>query len=118
MIFGFAFLLMFMAPVAVLCWRVVVTKSRKQWRRVGAAGAAMITMVGAFTVFDNLTDFAFKDWRADLALAAATSGSLYLFFWARHHRGNRRHRTISIIAAIVGLVPVLGTVFTTLLLGN
>ena len=116
MIFGFVFLLMFLVPAAVLCWRVVVTKSRKQWRRVGAAAAAMLTTVGAFIVFDDLTNFAFKDWRSDLALAASMSGSLYLLFWARHHRGNRRHRTISIIAAIIGFVPVIGTVFTTLLL--
>ena len=116
MVFGFIFLVMFLMPVGVLCWRVVVTKSRKQWRRVGAAAAAMMTTVGAFIVFDDLTSFPFKDWRSDIALVASMSGSFYLLFWARHHRGNRRHRTISIIAAIVGLVPVVGTVFTTLLL--
>ena len=80
MVFGFAFLLMFLIPAAVLCWRVVVTKSRKQWRRVGAAGAATMTAVGAFTVFDDLTNFPFKDWRSDVALVAAMSGSLYLLF--------------------------------------
>ena len=118
MIFSFAFLIMFLIPVVVLCWRVVVTKSRKMWRRVGAAGAAMISAVGAFVVFDDVTNFAFSDWRADVALVASMSASLYLLAWARSHRGNRRHRTISVIAAIVGLVPVIGTVFTALLLGS
>ena len=116
MLFSFAFLIMFLVPVVVLCWRVVVTKSRKMWRRVGAAGAAMLSAVGAFVVFDDLADFGFKDWRADVALVASMSASLYLLAWARLRRGNRRHRTISIIAAIVGLVPVIATVFTALLL--
>ena len=118
MLYGIICLILFMVPVLVLCWRVVVTKSRKMWRRAGAAAAAMISAVGAFVVFDDLTDFVFKDWRSDIALAAAMVGSLYLLFWARHHRGNRRHRTISIIAAIIGFVPVVATVFSTLLVSN
>jgi hypothetical protein len=115
---GLAFLILFLVPIGVLCWRVVVTKSRKTWRRVGAGVAAAVTTVGALRVFDSLDDFHFKDWRSDIALIAASSGSLYLLFWARHHRGNRRHRTFSIIAAIVGLVPVAGTIATVLFFRN
>jgi hypothetical protein len=112
----FVFLLLFMVPVVVLCWRVVVSKTRATWRRAGAAGAAMVTAVGAFLVFDRLTNFAFKDWRGDVALLAAMSGSAYLLAWSWHRRGNRRHRTVSIIGAIVGLVPVVGAIATNLLL--
>jgi peptidoglycan/LPS O-acetylase OafA/YrhL len=112
---SFVFFALFMVPVVVLCWRLVVTKSRKRWIRVGAAAAATIGAVGAFNVFDNLADFEFKDWRNDVALLASTVASAYLFAWAQRNRGNRRHRTISIIAAIVGLVPVAGTVATALL---
>ena len=64
----------------------------------------MMTAVGAFVVYDHLADFKFRDWRSDIGLAAASSGSVYLIAWAQRH-GNRRHRTVSIIAAIVGLVP-------------
>lgn len=112
------FLILFLVPTIVLCWRVVVTKSRRTWRRAGAATAATTTAVGAFVIFDRLAAFDFKDWRNDLALAAASSGSLYLLAWAQHPRGNHRHRTISIIAAIIGLVPVAGTIATVLLFRN
>jgi peptidoglycan/LPS O-acetylase OafA/YrhL len=109
------FLVLFLVPVGVLCWRVVVTKTRTQWLRVGAAGAAMMSAVGAFVVFDDLSDFKFKDWRADVALVAAMSGSVYLLLWSQRRRSNRRHRTISILAGIVGLVPVIGTIVSVLL---
>lgn len=115
MIYGFIFLVMFMIPVAVLCWRIIVTKSRTPWRRILAAGAAMVSTVGAFVVFDSLTEFNLKDWRSDIALLAAMSGSGYLLFWAQHHRGNRRHRTVSIIGAIIGLVPVAAAVASAIL---
>ena len=112
------FLVLFLVPVGVLCWRVVVTKTRTQWLRVGAAGAAMMSAVGAFVVFDDLTDFRFSDWRADVALLAAVSGSIYLLAWSLRHRGNRRHRTLSIIAAVIGLVPAFGAIVTAMLLRN
>ena len=117
MIMSYFFLLLFLVPIAALCWRLVVSKTRAQWIRVGAAGAAMMTAVGAFTVFQDLANFNFKDWRADVALVAAMSGSIYLLAWAQR-RGNRRHRTVSIIAAIIGLVPVVGAVLTGLLYGG
>ena len=104
----FAFLLLFLIPAAVLCWRLVVTKSRSVALRAGAAAAAMITIVGAFVVFPEITVFDFSDWRSDVALAAAISGSLYLLGWALKHRSNRRHRTVSVFAAILGLVPLAG----------
>jgi peptidoglycan/LPS O-acetylase OafA/YrhL len=112
----YVFLLMFLIPAAVLCWRLIVSKSRQHWIRVGAAAAAMMTAVGALLVYDNLTDFQFKDWRSDAGLAAAMTGSVYLLLWSQRKHSNRRHRTISLVAAIVGLVPVAGTVLSTLLL--
>ena len=118
MLMSFVFLLLFMVPVAALCWRIVVSKTRAQWIRVGAAAAAMVTAVGAFVVFDDLATFSFKDWRADIALAASTTGSAYLLAWSQRSHGNRRHRTASIIAAIVGLVPVVGAIATAFLFGG
>ncbi|MGE5562407.1 MAG: hypothetical protein ACM3ZV_03775 [Bacillota bacterium] len=116
--YGFAFLVLFLVPAAVLCWRIVVSKTRTQWIRVGAAAAAMATLVGAFVIYDELMDFPFKDWRSDVALAASVSGSIYLLLWSQRKHSNRRHRTVSIIAAIVGLVPVIGSIVSTLLFGG
>ena len=112
----YIFLLMFLIPAVVLCWRLVITKSRTQWLRVGAAGAAMLTVVGALGVFHNLAAFQFRDWRDDIALVAAMAGSLYLIAWSRRKHSNRRHATISLVAGIVGLVPVAGTVISALLI--
>ena len=117
MVMSFAFLILFLVPIAALCWRLVVSKTRAQWIRVGAAAAAMMTAVGAFTIFDDLGNFNFKDWRADVGLVAAMSGSIYLLAWAQRH-GNRRHRTLSIIAAVIGLVPIAGAILTGLLYGG
>ena len=111
-------LALFLVPAGALLWRVVVSKSRSWLLRMGGAGAAMITIVGAFTVFDDLGDFQFKDWRDDLALAAALSGSIYLLIWALRHRTNQRHRTISIIAAIIGFIPFIATVGSVLMFGG
>ena len=112
------FLFLFFVPVAALIWRVVVSKTRANWIRIGAAGAAMTTAVGAFGVYDDLGNFSFKEWRADIALLASMSGSVYLLGWAQRPHGNRSHRTISIIAAIVGLVPVVGAIAAALLFGG
>ena len=112
----YVFLLLFLIPAVVLCWRLVITKSRAHWLRVGAAAAVMVTVVGALVIFHSLTEFHFKDWRSDIGLAAATAGSLYLLLWSQRKHSNHRHRTISLVAAIVGLVPVAGTVLSTLLL--
>ena len=109
------FLILFLVPAGVLCWRIVVTKTRTRWLRIGAAAAVMVSIVGAFVIYDNLYTFEFNDWRDDLALVAAMAGSLYLLGWAQRHRTNQRHRTISIIGAIIGLVPVVATVATVLL---
>lgn len=115
---SYLFLLLFLVPVVALCWRVVVSKTRSSWLRIGAAGTAMASTVGAFVVFDDLADFEFMDWRSDVALLAAMSGSLYLLAWSLLHPGNRRHRTTSIIAAIIGLVPVLGTIASAFIFGG
>jgi hypothetical protein len=107
---GLLFLLLFVTPAAVLVWRIIVTKSRSSGLRIGAAGAAMATMVGAFVVYDRITNFTFGDWRDDLGLAAALSGSAYLLFWSLRRHANRRHRTVSLIAAVIGVVPAFGAV--------
>ena len=109
------FLALFLVPVAVLCWRLVVTRTRTRLLRIGAAAAAMVTLVGALVVYDDLYNFTFADWRSGAALVAASSGSLYLLGWSLRHRSNQRHRTISIIAAIVGLVPAVAAVATVLI---
>ena len=116
--YGYASLLLFLVPAGVLGWRIVVSKTRRQWLRVGAAAAAMATLVGAFVVYDDLEAFNFKDWRADIGLLAAMSGSVYLLMWSMRKRSNRRHRTISIIAAIIGFVPVIGALATGILFGE
>jgi len=110
------FLVLFLIPAIVLAWRIVVTKSRSWPRKIGAAAAVMATIVGALVVYDDLYSFEFKDWRADLSLLAAVSASIYLLAWSRKHRGNKRHKTVSIIAAIIGLVPFVATIATALLL--
>jgi hypothetical protein len=112
------YLVLFLVPAVALAWRVIISKSRNNMLKVGGAAAAMTTIVGAFVVYDGLDSFTFKDWRGDLALAAAVSGSVYLLIWALRHRTNQRHRTISLIAAIVGFVPFLATLITTLLFGG
>lgn len=113
--YGYISLLLFLIPVGVLGWRVVVSKTRQQWLRVGGAAAAMVTLVGAVVVYPSLEDFDFKDWRADAGLVAAMIGSVYLIMWSQRKRTNRRHRTFSIVAAIVGFVPVIASLATTLL---
>ncbi len=115
--FGIVFLVLMLVPIGVLCWRLIISKTRAHWIRVGAAAAAMITAVGAFVVYDHLADFKFRDWRSDIGLAAASSGSLYLIAWSQRH-GNRRHRTVSIIGAIVGLVPIFAAIATAILFGG
>jgi hypothetical protein len=112
------FVVLFFVPVAALVWRLVVSKTRSHWIRVGAAGAAMMTLVGAFVIYDSLADFDFKDWRADVGLLASMTGSAYLIGWTLRPHGNRRHRTVSLIAAIVGLVPVVGAILSGLLFGE
>jgi hypothetical protein len=115
---GMIFAVLFVVPVAALVWRLVVSKTRAHWIRIGAAGAAMTTLVGAFVVYDDLAEFSFKDWRADIGLLASMTGSGYLIGWAMRPHGNRRHRTVSIIAAVIGLVPVVGAILTGLLFGG
>jgi hypothetical protein len=97
-------LLLLCVPVAVLLWRVVVSK--RSWPiRIGAAVAAAASLTGAFVLYDEYQAFDAGDWRELAALGAAMSGSVYLLGWAALHRGNRSHRTFSIVAAILGLVP-------------
>src|SRR6476469_4154944 len=117
MILAVIFLLLFLVPIAALLWRLVVSRTRAHWIRVGAAAAAMLTAVGAFMVFQDLAYFHFRGWLEDSARLASTAGSFYLLAWSMR-RGDRGHRTISVIAAIVGLVPVAGALLTGLLVGE
>lgn len=109
---SFVFLILFLVPIAALCWRVVVTKTHAQWLRAGGAAAVMVSLVGSFAVFGHLTDFRLRQWRNDIALLAAMASSVYLLLWALRRRGNRRHRTVSMLAAMLGLVPVGGAILT------
>jgi hypothetical protein len=77
---------------------------------------AKATLVGAATIFPYVEDFNFRDWRLDVGLAAATTGSVYLLGWSQRKHSNRRHRTISVVAAVVGLIPIVSTLATNLLL--
>ena len=40
---AYLFILVFLVPVAALIWRLVVSKTRAHWIRIGAAAAAMVT---------------------------------------------------------------------------
>ena len=112
------YLVLFIIPAVALGWRIIVTKSKNNLLRVGGAAAAMITIVGAFVVYDDLDTFEFKDWRGDVALHAAISSSIYLLIWSLRHRTNQRYKTLSILAAIIGFVPFVAAIATTYLFGQ
>jgi hypothetical protein len=107
------FMVILWVPAVVLLWRTIVSK--QGWRiRVGAATSAMLTVVGSMVMprldmFD-VAAYRLASGREAMALLAATSGPVYLLLWARKHRGRGRSRTISIIAAVIGLVPILAAV--------
>lgn len=112
------YLVLFLVPALALGWRIIVTKSRNKMLRVGGAGAAMITIVGAFVVYDQLGEFEFSNWRANVALLAAIAASVYLLVWSLRHRTNQRYRTVSILAAIIGFVPFVAVIATNYLFGQ
>ena len=107
------FKLLLWIPAIVLLWRVIVSKQRK-WVRGGAATAAMLTIVGSFVMpsldIANVSSFRLHSVREAIGLLAATTGPVYLLLWARKHRGRGRSRTMSILAAIVGLVPIFAAI--------
>jgi hypothetical protein len=100
-------------PALVLLWRTIVSK--QGWPvRVGAAVCAMLTIVGA-SIMPSLDIFGASTYRLSsvrdgIALLAAVSGPIYLLLWARKHRGRGLSKTISIIAAIIGLVPIVAAI--------
>ena len=112
------YLVLFLIPAIALGWRIIVTKSKNNMLRVGGAAATMVTIVGAFVVYDDLDTFEFKDWRGDVALLAAIASSIYLLVWSLRHRTNQRYKTISIIGAIIGFVPFVAAIATTYLFGQ
>jgi hypothetical protein len=107
-----SFLYLLWVPVFVLLWRTVTSK--QGWKvRIGAAAAATISFVGSLTapsLFLNVELYRIADLRDYIAIAAGAVGPLYLLLWARKHRGRGKSKTISMIAAIIGLVPVLGAI--------
>jgi hypothetical protein len=102
---GYLFTFLLWIPVAVLLWRMVVSKQR--WPlRMGAAVAAMLTFVGSATAPAVGSDFRIVGLREWTALAICAAGPAYLFLWSRKHRGRGKSRTVSLMAAIVGFVPI------------
>jgi len=104
-----------LVPAATLGWRVIYSKSRLPRRAAGAA-AAMLTLVGAFAAQpapgeNVITTMRLHDVRDGVALLAASAGSIYLLLWSMRQRGRARNKTISILAAVVGLVPVVASIF-------
>lgn len=106
------FIALLAVPAIVLLYRTVVSK-QKTIVRAGAAACAMLTLVGAAAMprfaLGGSETYRLTSIREGLALLAATSGPLYLLFWSRKHRGRGLSRTISVIAAIVGFVPIAAT---------
>jgi hypothetical protein len=107
------FMAILWVPAIVLLWRVIVSKQR--WPvRVGAATCAMLTIVGSVAMprldLLHVAGYRLTTVREAIGLLAATSGPVYLLLWSRKHRGRGRSKTISIIAAIVGLVPIISAI--------
>ena len=97
--------------VAVLLWRMVVSK--QQWPvRLGAAAAAMLTFVGSITATGG-NNFEIQGSREWVALALCAAGPTYLFLWSLKHRGRKKSKTISLIAAVIGFVPILAALIIT-----
>lgn len=105
-------------PAATLAWRAIVSKQKIRVR-AGAAVCAMLTVVGAIAmpqfVIDGSETTRLETARDGLSVLAAASGPIYLLFWSRKHRGRGQSRTISIIAAVIGLVPIAATLATALI---
>lgn len=105
-------------PAGVLLWRVIVSK-QKIAVRAGAAVCAMLTLVGAivmphFALGEQDTS-RLETVRDGLAILGAASGPVYLLFWSRKHRGRGKSKTISVFAAVIGLVPIVATLATALM---
>jgi hypothetical protein len=109
------FLVIIMVPVLTLLWRLIASK--QHWPvRLGAAVAAMLTFVGALSARDAAAGgFRLDGVRDWVALALCAVGPSYLFLWSRMHRGRKRSKTISLIAAIIGFVPIAAALVITLL---
>ena len=103
---SYVFMLLLWIPVGALLWRMVVSKQR--WpQRLGAAGAAMLTFVGSVTAQPGGTEgYRIVGAREWTALVICAAGPTYLYLWSRKHRGRGKSRTLSIMAAIIGFVPI------------
>ena len=105
------FAMLLWIPVAVLLWRMIVSKQK--WPvRMGAAAAAMLTVVGSVTAPSG-TSFRIQGAREWAALALCAAGPVYLFLWSRKHHGRKRSKTVSLIAAVIGAVPILAAILVT-----
>jgi hypothetical protein len=108
------FTILLWIPAVVLLWRTIVSK--QHWPvRMGAAAAAMLTLVGSFTVRGSEGGFQLDGTREWVALALCAAGPAYLFLWSRKHHGRRRSKTVSLLASIVGFVPILAAILFTLM---
>jgi len=114
----FLYVILLAIPAIVLMWRVVVSKQRTG-TRIGAAICAMLTIVGAVAMphfaLGESDSSRLETIRDGLAVLAAASGPVYLLFWSRKHRGRGKSKTISVLAAVVGLVPIIATLATALM---
>jgi hypothetical protein len=102
-------------PVAALLWRMVVSK--QGWPvRLGAAGAAMLTLVGAVTAVPS--GFEVSGARAWIALALSAAGPVYLLLWSLQHHGRNYGNTVSLIASIIGFAPIISVIGVTVAYGD
>jgi hypothetical protein len=102
---SYAFILLLWVPVAILLWRMAVSK--QGWPvRVGAATTAMLGFVGSLTAPPASGNFRIDGEREWAALAISAAAPAYLLLWSQLHGGRGSSRTISLIAVIVGLVPI------------
>jgi hypothetical protein len=105
------FAALLLIPVAVLLWRMVVSKQK--WPvRLGAAGAAMLTLVGAATAVPR--GFEVSGAREWTAVGLSAIGPAYLLLWSLKHHGRKYSKTVSLIAAIIGFAPILAVIGVTL----
>jgi hypothetical protein len=105
------FAVLLWVPVAVLLWRTIVSK--QHWAlRFGAATAATLTLVGSLTIPPGPYPIAGS--RGWLGIGLCAAAPAYLFLWSRRYRGRKNSRTGSLIASIVGFVPILAAIVFTI----
>jgi hypothetical protein len=108
----YAFTALLWISVAVLLWRTITSK--QHWAvRLGGAAAAMLTFVGSITA-RGASGFRIEGIREWIAIALCAAAPAYLFLWSRSRRGRKRPRTASLIAALIGFVPIVASILFTI----